>query len=433
MDARTRGWTAAILAGASLWGVHLLRHFHELAVPLQGRLGTLVRVSTAGATLGVVGILVLIAAAWRRLSLRQWETLAALLFAVLVVAPTIGKTGGRLALGPGHMSLDSIIQVEVASGMLLQGRNPYREDYFGTDLEVWHGGVDRPAMHHFVYPPLPLLLTLPLRQLCLATLGVYDSRFLLLPVLAGAFLLAWTSWRGKPWRAAALAAAFLNPLLIEDFHVGRWDTLILLVWSLALRAATSGKPRAMAVWLALGALTKTTLLLTAPLGAIVACRTRREAVRWLALYGAVFGSVLLPFFAWSPKDLYQDLFGATQGIGPYPYAIVCSGALGFPSIVLALGWVASPAAYFPFWIFQIPATVAVAVPSIRSLLRDRTLASMGGAFAMILGTYLYFNRLSDAAWFGALISMAALALGYDRAATPSPPGTPVESASPGAA
>ncbi|HVE38449.1 MAG TPA: hypothetical protein VNM14_01090 [Planctomycetota bacterium] len=433
MDARTRGWTAAILAGASLWGVQLLRHFTELAGPLQGRFGTLIRVSTAGATLGVAVILVLIAAAWRRLSVRQWETLAALLFAVLVVAPTIGKTGGRLALGPAHMTLDSIIQIEVASDMLVQGRNPYGEDYFGTDLDVWNRGVDRPAMHHLVYPPLPMLLTLPIRKLCLATLGVYDSRFLLLPALAGTFLLAWRSWQGRPWRAAALAAVFLNPLLVEDFHVGRWDTLILLIWSVALRAATSGKPRAMAVWLALGALTKTTLLLTAPLGAIVACRTRREALRWLALYGAVFGGVLFPFFVWGPKDLYQDLFAALQGIGPYPYAIVSSGALGFGSVVLALGWAASPAAYFPFWIVQIPATVAVAVPSIRGLLRERSLAAMGGAFAMILGTYLYFNRCSDAAWFGALISMAVLALGYDRAATPSPSGTPAESASPQAA
>jgi hypothetical protein len=415
VDPRTRGWTAAILAGASLWGVHLLSNFHLLASSLHGRFGGLVRAGTAGAVLLLALALVLVAAGWRRLSVRQWEALSALLFGLLVVVPTIGKTAGRLALGPAHMTLDSIIQNEVAADMLVHGRNPYGEDYFGTDLDVWNRGVDRPAMHHLVYPPLPMLLTLPLRQLCLATVGVYDSRFLLLPVLLGTFLLAWTSWRGRPWRAAALTAVFLNPLFIEDFHVGRWDTLILLLWSFALRAATSGKPRAMAVWLALAALTKTTLLAAAPLGAIVACRTRREAVRWLSLYGAIVGGVVLPFFLWSPKDFYQDLFAALQGVGPYPYAIVSSGALGFASVVLALGWAASPAAYFPFWIFQIPATIAVAVPSLRGLLRERTLTSMAGAFVMILGTYLYFNRCSDAAWFGSLLSMGVLALGYDRA------------------
>jgi hypothetical protein len=399
----------------SLWGVHLLSNFHLLASSLHGRFGALVRAGTAGAILLLALTLVVVAAGWRRLSVRHWEALAALLFGLLVVVPMLGKTAGRLALGPAHMTLDSVIQVEVASDMLVHGRNPYGEDYFGTDLDVWNHGVDRPAMHHLVYPPLPMLLTLPLRKLCLATVGVYDSRFLLLPVLLGTFLLAWTSWRGRPWRAAALSAVFLNPLFIEDFHVGRWDTLILLLWSFAMRAATSGKPRAMAVWLALAALTKTTLLAAAPLGVIVACRTRREAVRWLALYGAIVGGVVLPFFLWSPKDFYQDLFAALQGVGPYPYAIVSYGALGFASVVLALGWAASPAAYFPFWIFQIPATIAVAVPSLRVLLRERTLSSMGGAFVMILGIYLYFNRCSDAAWFGALLSMGVLALGYDRA------------------
>jgi hypothetical protein len=273
-------------------------------------------------------------------------------------------------------------------------------------------------MHHLVYPPLPMLITLPLRQLGLRTLGRYDSRFLLLPALVATFLLAWRSWRGWEWRAATLAVAFLNPLLLEDFHVGRWDTLILLLWSLALRAATSGRPLAMAVWLALGALTKTTLLATALVGVIYACRTRRDAARWLGVYGAVFLGVVLPFFLWSPGDMVEDMFTSLQGHGRYPYAIVSSGPLGFASVVLALGWVPSPAAYFPFWILQIPATLAVAAASIRALLRERTLTSMASAFVLILATYLYFNRCSDAAWFGALLSMGALARGYDRSAAP---------------
>jgi hypothetical protein len=424
VDARTRGWTAAILAGASIWGIHLLRHFHELSSQLHGRFGSLVRTSTAAAILLVALLLVLIAAGWRRFSTRHWEALSALLFAMLVVAPAAGKTAGRLALGPGHMILDSILQVEVASDMLAHGRNPYGEDYFGTDLDLWNRGADRPAMHHLVYPPLPMLVTLPFRLLCLRTLGVYDSRFLLIPALVGAFVLAWRSWRGWEWRAATLALAFLNPLLIENFHVGRWDTLILLLWSVAMRAARSGRPRALAVWLALAALTKTTMLAAALVGLIHACRTRREAIRWLALYGALILGVVLPFFLWSPKDMYQDLFASLQGHGPHPYDIVSSGPLGFASVVLALGWAPSPQAYFPFWIFQIPATLAVGTAAIRNQLRERTLTSMASAFVMILGTYLYFNRCSDAAWFGALLSMAALAVGYDRdgaaAETPSP-------------
>ena len=419
MEPRVRAWTAAILAGAALYGLQILHHSYALCSKFGGRFGGLVRISVAGSMLLVTLLLVALAVGWRRLSLRHFESIVAFLFALLVVGPAIGKTAGRLVLGPERMVLDSILQVEVASGMLVQGKNPYAESFLGTDLERWNAGADRPSLHHFVYPPLSLLVTLPLRELFLRTVGVYDSRFLLIPLLLATFLLAWRAWRAWEWRATALALAFLHPLVIHDFHVGRWDVLILFLWTFAIRAAATGKGPPMAAWLALAALTKTTMLAAALVGIIHACRTRREAIRWGAVYAGVFLAVFLPFFLWNPREMVLDLFGATQGWGPKPFDI-SGGMFGFPVLVRLLGWVDSPGAAFPFWIVQIPATLAVGAAAVRHQLREHSLTAMAVAFASILGTYLYFNRICDAAWFGSLFSMVVLAVGYDRAAAPAP-------------
>src|SRR6185436_13531008 len=293
VDPKVRKGSAAVLILASFWNVHLLHRFSSQAESLTGRFGGLVRFSL-GATLVLVILGLLLAGiGWRRLAARHWEFLIAGLFVLMVVVPALGKTTGRLLLGPERMSLDPIIQVEVAAGMLAQGKNPYAETYFGTDLGRWNSGGDLPAMYHLVYPPLPVVVTLPFREFCLRTVGVYDSRFLLIPALIAAFVLCWRAWRGWPWRGVFLGMVFLNPLLVSDFHVGRWDTLILLLWVLAMRSAAAGQGRGMAVWLALGALTKTTLLASALMGVIYICRTRREALFWLGLFGAVFLSLFL--------------------------------------------------------------------------------------------------------------------------------------------
>jgi hypothetical protein len=430
VEFKVRAWTAAILAGAAIWGLQILQQSYDLCSQLGGRFGGLARTAIAGSTLLIMLLLVTVAAGWRRLSLRHFEGMVALLFAILVIGPSIGKTAGRLILGPDRMVLDSILQVEVASGMLVQGKNPYAESFLGTDLERWNQGADRPSLHHFVYPPLPLLVTLPLRELCLRTIGAYDSRFLLIPLLLATFLLAWKAWRGWEWRATALALAFLHPLVIHDFHVGRWDVLILFLWTFAVRAAMAGKRSPMAAWLAMAALTKTTMLVGALVGAIQSCRTRREAIRWGAVYAGVFLAVFLPFFLWNPREMVIDLFGATQGWGPKPFGI-SGGRFGFAVIVRFLGWVDSPAASFPFWIVQIPATLAVGAAAVRSQLRDRSLTAMAVTFASILGTYLYFNRICDAAWFGSLFSMVVLAVGYDRSASPPPENTSPKTAESG--
>ena len=415
-------WTVALLAALSLSGASLLRGFlHRLGALPQGWSGWVGAGILASLVVLVGGAFVLVLR-WRRWTPRALAAAVLGLFGILVLVPAVAKTAGRLHSGSQAMVLDSVLQVEVAAGMLAAGRNPYRETYRGTELEAWHRGVDRTSLDHLVYPPLPMLLVLPFREVCLRAFGGFDSRFLLIPAVAVAFGLCWRAWRGDGGRPALLAIAFLNPLLLPNFHVGRWDTLVLLLWTLALAAWIRGRDSWMAAFLAMAALVKTTAAPAALFGAFLVARCRPEGLRrWIAVYAAVTGAVLLPFLAWDAPALIDDLFVWTAGLGPTPVPIVDAGPYGFAGIVLSLGWVSSPFDPFPFWVVQWPATAAVAAWGVAELRRRPSPWVFGAATTLTAGTYLYFNRFSDPAYFGALLSMAAVSAGFDRVAPASAP------------
>src|SRR5689334_9640870 len=152
VEPRVRAWTAAILAGAAVWGLQILHQSYDLCSQLGGRFGGLARTSVAGSILLVMLLLVAVAAGWRRLSRSHFEGMGGLLFADLLVGPAIRKAAGRLILGPGPVVPGLVLQVGVATGILAQGKDPYAESFLGTDLERWNAGADRPSLHHFVYP-----------------------------------------------------------------------------------------------------------------------------------------------------------------------------------------------------------------------------------------------------------------------------------------
>jgi hypothetical protein len=422
LDTRVRLWTVAMLVVAGTSGLALIRDFLSRieAVPPGWRSFAAFGV---GATLAVGTLLLLLLVVfWRRLEERHLAAAAAGLGLLLVLAPAAAKTAGRLVLGPTHMVLDAILQVEVAADLLAEGRNPYREDFFGTDLERWHEGRDRFPLHHMVYPPVPLVLTLPARMLSRAALGVYDSRFLLIPAWIASFLICLKAWRGQPWRPFLLTVAFLNPLILADLHVGRWDTLVLLLWVLAAAAWARGRPLWTACALGAMAGVKLTLLAAGVFAVLALAGEKRDVRRWIAVAAAAFLLPLLPFLLWDPAALWEDLVTAPLGLAGHPSRIIDAGAYGGGWLVRLLGGSSSSPGILPGWIIQGPVTLAVALMAAREVRARRTQASFGLATALTLATFFYFGSYSDPSYIGFLLSMAAVSFGFDGRPTSSPAG-----------
>src|SRR5688572_3404625 len=80
---------------------------------------------------------------------------------LLVVAPCLLQMWMRTKMGPETQCHDSVVQFEASIRMVREGRNPYAENYHGTPLEKWRGWKENPALHHFVYPPFLLVLSVP--------------------------------------------------------------------------------------------------------------------------------------------------------------------------------------------------------------------------------------------------------------------------------
>ncbi len=408
-------WTSVLLAAIALACIPMILSFLSKAPTLPTPWIRSVQIAVTALLIVVLSAAVLAIVLRHRLTTTSLEWIVLALFVLLAVLPGVAKTAGRRIAGSERMVLDCVVQVEAAAEMLTHGKNPYAEDYFGTELERWHRGVPRPPLYHFVYPPLPVLLTVPLQTISQGLFGLYDGRFLLLPVLVGTFVLCWKAWRGNPWRAALLAAAFLNPWYLSNFHVGRWDTLSFLFWALALQSAARNRLNLMAWMLALAALTKTTCLPAALFGLVYAWRSPRSGLRWAASYAAPFILVFVPFLIWDPKAILGDMFGSVSGWGPHPFPI---SDFGFAGVLQSLGW----ASGFPLWAVQIPLTAAVAASSIRHWVKDRSLLSMGMGYALTTATGLYFGRLCDPAYLGALLTMTVLAVGFDAAIRSNPTG-----------
>jgi uncharacterized membrane protein len=191
-------------------------------------------------------------------------------------------------------------------------------------------------------------------------------------------------------------------------HGGRLDTLVLVFLILGLREAALGRPLGLAVMLGLAAATKTNFVLAAPLGLAWAADNRRDALRWCAAWGAAFAVWFLPFLAWDAGALFEDLVLApSRGTTGDPY-LVDAGPYGGAWPARFAG--NDPA--FPFWILQIPATLAVAWMGAREIRRSRTLLAFGLAGAVATGVFFYFNRFSHAAYFGTLLAWVAAAAGF---------------------
>jgi hypothetical protein len=126
---------------------------------------------------------------------------------------------------PIYQAHDILVQQEIALRYLIEGKNPYKENYFGTIMEQWHYSDTEvnPALYHFVMQPFYLLFAIPFSVISGTLLGYFDGRvplvFLLLLSLAIAFYVV---KNGEKRRSFALLLGF-NTLMIVYTLEGRSD------------------------------------------------------------------------------------------------------------------------------------------------------------------------------------------------------------------
>ncbi|HLY08921.1 MAG TPA: hypothetical protein VKW04_06365 [Planctomycetota bacterium] len=346
---------------------------------------------------------------------QRWALGGVALFLVLV--PCGLQMHYRAWSGPATWCHDSVVQFEVAIRMVREKRNPYTEEFTDTALARWHDWEKNPALHHFVYPPMLLYLSLPVEAASRAVLWkmpekadpiaprFYDQRLVVVPFFLGLLGVVWYSLKEHPHRVGLTSLAALNPWLAPFVVEGRNDVAMLFWVAAAWIAYETSQRRYGHLLLGLAIATKTLLL---PMIPFVAYAHRRDWKVCVPLLVAPLLFTSLPFFASDPRSFVDDLFLAPAGLGAHPFEIRGWGGLGFANLVLALHWVRSPEAYFPFSIFQALAFAVCLFYGLRSLKRNGSNELLFLWSALGIFVVLFFGRFIHDNYIGALVSIGVM-------------------------
>jgi hypothetical protein len=349
----------------------------------------------------------------------------------IIVVLTVLAPGFKLALlrqgsGPASYSHDGgVIQTEATIEFLLQGRNPYVEDYLSTPMAEW--GIDefRTALYHYPYLPWTFLFSTPFKVFSDAAIGWYDQRFVYWLLFALTLLLLPGLVHGRLGKLLLVMAIGLNPIMGSDLIYGQndsfvlvWVVLSLWLWFRARRARRErGWLWASAAVFGLACASKPTAWFLAPFYLLLIAgndptdlwrRPRRWLRRaWRAAWPAlaVMAVVVGPFLIWNPGALVDDVWRWSNGTSATAYQIWGWGA---SNLVLALGWVRSRFDYWPFWLPQLIISLPLLLVLLRRQADDNAAGRALWSYALFLFGFLFVSRFLNENYLGYLLACLTL-------------------------
>ncbi len=349
-----------------------------------------------------------------------------LLLATLIAVTTLGPAAlsilerPRVGLTTEH---DGLVQVEAAIDRLIAGQPIYGVDWSGTDVARMPWTLTpgpNPALAHFAYPPLTVLVGIPFR-LATGALGLpFDYRLVLMTFV----ILGLRAVLGLPLPAGprfmVAIALYLNPLISLYFYSGRNDLAYLSMLLLGLALLGRGRP-------ILASAAVGTAVALKPFGAfgipfILAAvsargRTGPAAARELAgsavALAAVPALTIGPFFLKDPGAFWRDTVLYTSGgiDGAYPI-----GGYGLGALLLVFHVVARNTDRFSFGIFELAAAIPATWLGVRHVLRRPSLGRWMAAYVGLYTAFLFFSRFFNDNYAG--VAIALLACVYPLGDTP---------------
>lgn len=346
-------------------------------------------VAVAAAPLVTV-IVASVAADVRRKPFGTWLTKAVVAWAIAYVAVSI------IAV-PKHNLHDELLITQVAMEKISDGEDPYGANYRGTIVDLWTGHELRlsyvngvyPGWDHYVYLPGFFAVSYPVYLIVHGLTGAYDQRIVYLIAYAALTVGAWMSLKRSPIREPLTLVFVLNPFFMNVTY-GFNDLLPIALFAVTGYLMAHKKLFAAAVCYGLMLATKQTMALTIPfmIPAFIhtAATMKRSAVPMLAAVAATAALVILPFFLWSPSRFFNDTVSFFFSSTAYPiHGEGLSGLLKTAGLV-------TENQYFPFWIFQIFATLPLAAYFMRRTLRSPDLHEPFFGSAVTIGVLWFFSR-----------------------------------------
>jgi hypothetical protein len=393
------------------------------------------------ALLGLLAYLVSDLLPWPRRS-HQFKTIAlGVIIVMALVLPTVKLILLRDQSGPASYSHDGgVIQTEATIDFLLQGKNPYVEDYLDTPMAEWGYSEFRTALYHYPYLPWTFIFSVPFRLLGDA-LGHYDQRWLYLALMLIALALAPRLAATPRAKLALVAALALNPVMNLDIVFGQNDVFVFcwmlfsLVawdqWRKQQRPKQQGEAMRGQQWLLLSTVcyglacaSKPTAWFFAPFYALLLMAdatpdaqsdtalsgvTLPKAISNLLARGwpalAVFLLLVGPYLLWDPAAFYDDVWRWSNGQGETGYQIWGWGASNF---VLALGWVSDRFDQWPFLILEVLLALPLLLWFLWRQWRSNSVGMACWHYAIFLFAFFYGSRFLNENYLGFILAFLAV-------------------------
>lgn len=359
---------------------------------------------------------------------KKIEVIKTMLTWAIVLIVLVGSIGtaivdrGRIAPGQNYKTHDIILQLEAAVRYLGDGRNPYKETYFGTPMETWTYGegdkdVVNPALYHFVMPPWYLLSAYPFYFVSMRTFGYFDGRMPLLAATIGLLVVLYVWLKNKDIARLGIIAIGFNPASFGYLIEGRSDMLVLWWFVLSVLLISKKHYFWSAVMVALAALTKQTAWFVVPiiLGYLILVQkvSWRQFV-WYLIVGGVVGAIFVtPFLMWDAKAFLDSVIFYLSGNSPNSYPI---SGYGLGMLLIGFGVISNTHAFYPFMMWQLTLGMLGLVAGIAALKKYQSIGFIFIIHAVTLFLFWYTSRYfnnSHVAYIATLLIFGVLKLWDD--------------------
>jgi hypothetical protein len=338
--------------------------------------------------------------------------------AVLVVVPAMSMIILRQSTSPHRYIHDGALQTELSIEYLLQGKNPYAEDFRNTPLAAWRwdsaalGPEENPALDHNAYLPFTFVLPIPLYVLSTRVLGWYDQRMVDLLLFFCAFWPLARHAKQQERKLSLLTLLGLNLFMAPYTAWGGNDAGVLFWLVLSSYLMLRNMTALSALCLGLACASKQTAWLfvpffltyvwvKAPTGGKISAFRKTYPLFLIALL------LILPFILWNPSAFLDDTFFYMSGQTASSYPI---RGVGVGSLLVAAGVISDSTAYFPF----APLQVASCLPLLIFLLRRQTsrndLRQCWLGYGLLLLTFCFFSRFFNHTLLGVVVVAIGIGL-----------------------
>lgn len=313
---------------------------------------------------------------------------------------------------PIYMIHDMALQQEIAIRFLLDGKNPYAENYFGTFLEQWNFSDKEinPALYHFVLPPFYLLFALPFYFLSNTFFGFFDARIPLLFLFFVMLVLGSILIKNKEKRLLFLTLITFNPATLPHLLEGRSDVFMFAFLFAGFFLLEKGRYFLSSIPIALAFAVKQSAWPLFPFYiAFLFFKTKNfmKTLFNLIPFAITFGLIVLPFVFWDAKAFFESTIFYLSGSIPTSYPI---SGYGLGKLLHQLGLIKDVHGYYPFHIWQLLIGLPILYVLIQALKRKPNVGRLILFYGVFLFVFWYLSRYLNNSHLGYLSMVFITAL-----------------------